>query len=59
MARRSAYGASVFHGEHTIINYKNRAATYQAIQRFTIAVAALTILVNLTALAFRLFRSFR
>jgi hypothetical protein len=59
MAPPSAYGAYVFHstcGDHTIMYYKYRAATYESSQIFTIATAGLMILASLTGLGFCLSR---
>lgn len=58
----NAYGAYVFHstcGDHTIMYYKNRAAVYESIQRFSMAVTCIVILGSLTGLGLRLFHSHR
>jgi hypothetical protein len=53
MPPSSAYGAYVFHttcGNHIIMYYKNRAAVYESIQRFVIAIACIVIVVSATGL---------
>lgn len=62
MAPPSAYGAYVFHstcGDHTIMYYKNRAATYESTQLFSMAVAWITILASFTGLMRLLFLGHR
>jgi hypothetical protein len=49
MAPTSTYGAYVFHstcGDHIAMYYKNRAATYESTQLFSIAVACIVILIG-------------
>jgi hypothetical protein len=53
MRQPTEYGAYVFHstcGDHTTMYYKNRAATYESKQLFSLAVAFLVILVSLIGL---------
>lgn len=49
MPPHSAYGAYVFHstcGDHVIMYYKNRAAVYESIQQFVIAIACAVIFIS-------------
>jgi hypothetical protein len=58
MAPPSAYDAYVFHstcGDHIMMYYKYRAATYESTQLFSIAVACIITLASLTGLTRLLF----
>jgi hypothetical protein len=62
MAPPSAYGGYVFHstcGDHILMYYKNRAAVYESIQRFVIAVACIVIIVSTMGLGRKMLPIFR
>jgi hypothetical protein len=62
MAPPSPYGAYVFHstcGSHVIMYYKHRAATYESIQQFVIALASLLILGGAIGISVSLAKSVR
>jgi hypothetical protein len=56
MAPPSAYGETVFHatcGDHIVMLYKNRAASYESNQHFNIAVACAIIALSAVTLVIK------